>query len=450
MRDRVAAALAPLRIAIVEVGPRRRTRPGTAVRPSSSEVVEELEHRRGPPSAGPRRPSPGAVVGHSSRNRRQAANDSERSAGHRRVRGAHQRREAAAEPVALGRVRGRAPRACVASFARRLRRVLGVQDAGLRLHDLPEGPERRCPRRRAGTVRGGTDQLRQLVDVARPNRTINRRLPDARLAHHRDELRRRRGLAVVLQQVAGAADSSSRPTNGGASARVALDAGGLRSRIGSQIAQRFGLALDRDGGQLLVVEHRRVARWSSRPRRSRPVGATPCRREAVFTTSPVTLSPICGPSPNATSASPVLTADPDGAAPGRAARRSAPRCRRRIRKRGAHRALGVVLVGHRGAEHPQDGVADELVHRAAEVFDLVASASAWYGRRIALTSSGSAWSDRSVNPTRSQNRTVTTFRSSPVDTLASGDPQFRQKRAPSGFFVPHRGQTITAPSLSTG
>jgi hypothetical protein len=37
-----------------------------------------------------------------------------------------------------------------------------------------------------------------------------------------------------------------------------------------------------------------------------------------------------------------------------------------------------------------------------------------------------------------------------METLVSGDPQFRQKRAPSGFFVPHRGQTITASSVSTG
>ena len=43
-----------------------------------------------------------------------------------------------------------------------------------------------------------------------------------------------------------------------------------------------------------------------------------------------------------------------------------------------------------------------------------------------------------------------TLRSSPVDTLASGDPQFRQKRAPSGFLVPHRGQTITTSSVATG
>ena len=80
---------------------------------------------------------------------------------------------------------------------------------------------------------------------------------------------------------------------------------------------------------------------------------------------------------------------------------------------------------------------------------IVRFSSVWYTRSIALTSSGSAWSERSVNPTRSQNTTVMTLRSSPVDTLPSGDPQFKQKRAPCGFLVPHRGQTITAPSLAT-
>ena len=40
------------------------------------------------------------------------------------------------------------------------------------------------------------------------------------------------------------------------------------------------------------------------------------------------------------------------------------------------------------------------------------------------------------------------LRSSPVDTLSSGDPQFKQKRAPSGFLVAHLGQTITTPSLA--
>src|SRR5262245_24388540 len=38
-------------------------------------------------------------------------------------------------------------------------------------------------------------------------------------------------------------------------------------------------------------------------------------------------------------------------------------------ERGSHGALGVVLLGHRGAPHGHHGVADELLHRAAEAFD---------------------------------------------------------------------------------
>ena len=41
-------------------------------------------------------------------------------------------------------------------------------------------------------------------------------------------------------------------------------------------------------------------------------------------------------------------------------------------ERGAHRALGVVLVRNRGTEHGHHGVADELLDRAAEALELVA------------------------------------------------------------------------------
>ena len=49
----------------------------------------------------------------------------------------------------------------------------------------------------------------------------------------------------------------------------------------------------------------------------------------------------------------------------------------------------------------------------------------WYGRRVARTSSGSARSERSVKPTRSTNRTETTFRSSPAGAS-------RGQRLPAG------------------
>src|SRR5206468_6076175 len=44
------------------------------------------------------------------------------------------------------------------------------------------------------------------------------------------------------------------------------------------------------------------------------------------------------------------------------------------RKRSANRALGVVLVRKRSAEERDDGVADELLHRAAEALELRAHA----------------------------------------------------------------------------
>jgi hypothetical protein len=69
---------------------------------------------------------------------------------------------------------------------------------------------------------------------------------------------------------------------------------------------------------------------------------------------------------------------------------------------------------------------------------------AWNGRRASLTSSGSALSERAVNPTRSQNSTVTTLRSSVGAASPSRVPQLRQNLARSGCSSPQFGQTFTA------
>jgi hypothetical protein len=68
----------------------------------------------------------------------------------------------------------------------------------------------------------------------------------------------------------------------------------------------------------------------------------------------------------------------------------------------------------------------------------------WNGRRASLTSSGSALSERAVNPTRSQNSTVTTLRSSVGAASPSRVPQLRQNLARSGCSSPQFGQTFTA------
>ncbi len=115
-----------------------------------------------------------------------------------------------------------------------------------------------------------------------------------------------------------------------------------------------------------------VARYVSSPTTISPTGACCCRREAVLTTSPATMaSPSAGRAESVTTASPVFTA---------------PRMRqlelgllgveRRHRvadgQRRAHGPLGIVAVGRRRAEDRHHGVADELLHDAAEGLELVA------------------------------------------------------------------------------
>src|SRR6187551_2192231 len=69
----------------------------------------------------------------------------------------------------------------------------------------------------------------------------------------------------------------------------------------------------------------------------------------------------------------------------------------------------------------------------------------WYRRRTARTSSGSSRSARAVDPTRSTNTAVTTFRSSRgLVSTPSGAPHALQNRASSGFSRAHRVQTSTA------
>ena len=106
-----------------------------------------------------------------------------------------------------------------------------------------------------------------------------------------------------------------------------------------------------------------VARWVASPTSTTPGGATDCSRLAVFTRSPATIPWFVAPS--VTVASPVST-------PARASR---PRPSHGSSdggdqvQRGAHGALGVVLLGDRRTPHGHDGVADELLDRAAVALD---------------------------------------------------------------------------------
>ena len=115
-------------------------------------------------------------------------------------------------------------------------------------------------------------------------------------------------------------------------------------------------------------------------------------------------------------------------------------------ERGADRALGVVLVRDRRAEHGHHGVADELLDCAAEALELVAQPRVVRPEQRAHLLRIHLLGAR-VKPTRSAKRTVTTLRSSSGVSRrpASGAAQALQKRAPSGFSWPQRGHvSITA------
>ena len=144
-----------------------------------------------------------------------------------------------------------------------------------------------------------------------------------------------------------------------------------------------------------------------------PTGAAPCRRAAVLTTSPVTMpSPRSGRAPSATTASPVVTAART------ATRGPSLQLLDRLQdpQRGPHSPLGVVLVRDRSAEDRHDGVADELLDRAAEALDVGLHALV-VRTQCRADVLGSARSERSVKPTRSTKSTETTFRSSPAGRL---------------------------------
>src|SRR5262245_24031041 len=113
----------------------------------------------------------------------------------------------------------------------------------------------------------------------------------------------------------------------------------------------------------------RVARYVVSPTSTPPGGAAACSRAPMFITSPAAMpSPERASASRATSASPVaMPTRTWSSSPGRSSFSSAiASC--------ADGALGVVLVHHGGAEERYDGVADELLHRAAVPLELGAEA----------------------------------------------------------------------------
>ena len=136
-------------------------------------------------------------------------------------------------------------------------------------------------------------------------------------------------------------------------------------------------------------------------------GAADWRRAAVVITSPATIDSPAPVASSATSASPVATRS------GRGGRERRPAFNAAIESRAASggsqpRARGRPRA-QSGRRDGDDCVPDELLDRAAVALSSRRNVS-WYRRSSARVSSGSSCSARAVEPTRSTNNAVTTFR----------------------------------------
>src|SRR6266516_4655257 len=238
--------------------------------------------------------------------------------------------------------------------------------------------------------------------------------------------------------------SRSRPTNGVVERSRSPSAEVAPSARHAEIGFALPFAVTGSTGSYSMAA--RVARYVSAPTMISPTGACCCRRDAVFTTSPATIaSPSAGRAESVTTASPVFTA---------------PRIRSSssgwsaLRVPTASRTARAALTARSGSSPWAVGAPKTAMTASPTNFSTTppndSSSSrtvAWYGVRIARTSSGSSRSERDVNPTRSTKTTLTIRRSSrSAVSSPSGAPHARQKRAISGFSCPQERQMAIPPS----
>ena len=216
---------------------------------------------------------------------------------------ADERREAGLEPGEVGIVRGQR----LARASPPPHRASRSRGSRTRPSRSRPAPRRRSRPRREGSGPGASGRA---PGAPRRRRRAPRRGGSCRRpARPRSSRAGRSAAAPARSKVPMRSDfSSSRPTSGVVCVRVTSVPKRARGCERAEERERLGLALDRDRLELLVVEDalgRAVRRLRDRDRRS--TGAAPCRREAVLTTSPVTIpSPSSGRAPSATTASPVL------------------------------------------------------------------------------------------------------------------------------------------------
>ena len=235
-----------------------------------------------------------------------------------------------------------------ASRLRRLHRIV-VRDPGGRLDHLGQRPVRDAlavRQRAAGEDRRALDAGEELADQAA--------LADARLAVDREDVRPAvadRALERVLEQLelGVAADERRGDLRVRADRRARAMAGTRRSDCGTRAARAARRTRPRCGPT--------VRRCAASPMRISPGAAACWRRAATFTASPVA---------NVESVSSTTTSP--ASIPIRASRPSSRTCSR-IPSAGADGAVGVVLVRVRDPEGGHDGVAGELLDRAAVRLD---------------------------------------------------------------------------------
>ena len=217
--------------------------------------------------------------------------------------------------------------------------------------------------------------------------------------------------------------SRSRPTNGGSSPalrptpRRAAD-----TRTARHSATGSGLPLSSKlpaGSHTIAASvMRRVASSTS----TVPGAAAPWIRDAVFTRSPATIP--WPTAPTVTAASPVATA-------ARACEVDAGALAQGVHgvdelERHPHGPLGVVLLRDGRPPHGHDGVADELLDRAAVALDRPAGGVEVAGQKLAHLL-GSRRPERAVNPTRSAKSTDTIRRSVVGGGAARRGPERRRR-----------------------
>ena len=270
------------------------------------------------------------------------------------------------QPLAEPRLLGAVGQDRVELALRDVRRV-GLEDARVRLHDLPERPERDALAVGHAAPLPPRDQLGTRVDV-RGQLAHDATLAEPRLSHDRHELHRRRRHRLVedpLEQCEVDLPADERgvvgPREVGAQARP------WPQRV--EHPHRLGLPLQRRGLELLVVEDRRGRlvrgladrdahlgrdRLQARGRVHGVAGEEPLARARRDAEPHERLPGVdADPKPQRCAADGLegvgVLHDPQGRADG---------------------ALGVVLVCRRHAEDAVHRVADELLHHAAVALDL--------------------------------------------------------------------------------